>query len=48
MPHAESFYAACGFDTYDTQETRFGHALMMKKDLRSVSVEFVRNHCLGD
>lgn len=29
-PHAEGFYAACGFVTYGTHETEFGRGLLMK------------------
>jgi GNAT superfamily N-acetyltransferase len=30
-PHAESFYAACGFEVIGTTETRFGPGLLMRK-----------------
>jgi GNAT superfamily N-acetyltransferase len=32
-PHAEGFYAACGFETTGTQSTRFGVGLLMRKKL---------------
>jgi len=33
-PHAEGFYAACGFQMLGIQDTRFGVGLLMKKALR--------------
>jgi len=33
-PHAEGFYAACGFRTTGTVETRFGAGLSMQRGLR--------------
>jgi GNAT superfamily N-acetyltransferase len=30
-PHAANFYAACGFDTIGTTETRFGPGILMRK-----------------
>ena len=33
-PHAEGFYAACGFCTTGTVETRFGVGLAMERELR--------------
>ena len=30
-PHAESFYAECGFKMIGTAETRFGQGLLMRK-----------------
>jgi GNAT superfamily N-acetyltransferase len=32
-PHAEGFYAACGFHSTGTVETRFGAGLAMQRDL---------------
>jgi GNAT superfamily N-acetyltransferase len=32
-PHAEAFYLSCGFATIGSSETRFGPALLMKRDL---------------
>jgi N-acetylglutamate synthase-like GNAT family acetyltransferase len=32
-PHAEGFYAAVGFTTHGTFETRFGTGLLMRKIL---------------
>src|ERR1051326_8680166 len=34
-PHAQAFYAACGFTGTDTQKTRFGEGLKLRKDIRS-------------
>ena len=33
-PHAEEFYAACGFQVLGTKDTQFGVGLLMKKVLR--------------
>jgi len=33
-PHAETFYAACGFETLGTMPMRFGVGLLMKRALR--------------
>lgn len=33
-PHAEGFYAACGFENSGATQTRFGVALLMKRSLR--------------
>jgi GNAT superfamily N-acetyltransferase len=33
-PHAEEFYLSCGFSTMGRSETRFGSALLMRKELR--------------
>jgi GNAT superfamily N-acetyltransferase len=33
-PHAKAFYFACGFRMIGTRRTRFGPALLMKRDLR--------------
>jgi GNAT superfamily N-acetyltransferase len=30
-PHAEGFYAACGFETMGTEKTQFGTGLLMRK-----------------
>jgi GNAT superfamily N-acetyltransferase len=32
-PHAEAFYLSCGFETIGSSETRFGPALLMKRNL---------------
>jgi N-acetylglutamate synthase-like GNAT family acetyltransferase len=32
-PHAERFYAACGFETAGTAPTRFGAGLLMRRSL---------------
>jgi GNAT superfamily N-acetyltransferase len=32
-PHAEAFYASCGFKTVGNQQTRFGVGLLMKRVL---------------
>lgn len=32
-PHAEGFYLACGFETLDTKQMRFGVAFVMKREL---------------
>jgi N-acetylglutamate synthase-like GNAT family acetyltransferase len=32
-PHAEAFYAACGFELVGTEETRFGTGLLMRRVL---------------
>jgi len=32
-PHAEGFYAACGFEVVGVQETRFGVGLLMRRKL---------------
>jgi len=33
-PHAESFYCACEFKPFGTEQTRFGVGLLMRRDLR--------------
>ena len=33
-PHAETFYAACGFTRSGTRATRFGPGLLMRRDFR--------------
>jgi GNAT superfamily N-acetyltransferase len=33
-PHAEVFYARCGFERFGTAETRFGSASLLRKGLR--------------
>jgi GNAT superfamily N-acetyltransferase len=33
-PHAEGFYAACGFERVGTTTTRFGSGLLMKRPIR--------------
>jgi GNAT superfamily N-acetyltransferase len=33
-PHAEHFYASCGFESLGTRQMRFGVGLVMRRDLR--------------